>query len=54
MSEGPTARWIVLQPNNKLTVQELKLKEAPGSVQVDPNNTILKEVVLKPVGRTSD
>ena len=48
--EGLTARWILLQPNNKLTVQEFKLKEAPGSIHVDPDNTILKEVVLKPAG----
>jgi aminopeptidase N len=47
LAMGLSNTWIVLQPKNKLTVQEFTLKQPPDSIQVDPHNTILKEVVVK-------
>ena len=40
-------RRVVLKPAGKETIQELRLNAAPVSVQLDPDNTILKEVKLK-------
>jgi aminopeptidase N len=40
-------RRVVLKPAGKETIQELRLIAAPVSVQIDPDNTILKEVKLK-------
>jgi aminopeptidase N len=40
-------RRIVLKPTGKETIQELRLNAAPLTVQLDPDNTILKEVSLK-------
>lgn len=51
LGEGRTSSRIVLQPKNKLTAQEFKLKQSPVSIHVDPNNAILKEVSVKPAGR---
>ncbi|CAN5880532.1 M1 family metallopeptidase [soil metagenome] len=42
-------RRIVLKPVGKETVQELRLHAAPVTVQLDPDNTILKEVKGKAV-----
>jgi aminopeptidase N len=39
---------IVLKPASKETIQELRLDAPPVTVQLDPDNTILKEVKLKP------
>ncbi len=36
-------RRIVLKPMGKQTTQEVKLDEAPSAVNLDPDNTILKE-----------
>jgi aminopeptidase N len=36
-------RRIVLKPTGKLTIEEVKLNEAPSSVNIDPDNTVLKE-----------
>jgi aminopeptidase N len=36
-------RRIVLKPTGKQTIQELKLDAAPTAINVDPDNTILKE-----------
>lgn len=51
LSKGTTKSWVVLQPKNKLTVQDFKLKQPPDSVQVDPKNTILKDVIVKSAAR---
>ncbi len=40
-------RRVVLKPSGKETIQELRLNTAPVNVQLDPDNTILKEVKLK-------
>jgi aminopeptidase N len=40
-------RRVVLKPAGKETIQELRLNAAPLTVQLDPDNTILKEVKLK-------
>jgi aminopeptidase N len=36
-------RRIVLKPTGKQTIEEVKLNEAPSSVNIDPDNTVLKE-----------
>ena len=36
-------RRIVLKPNGKQTIQELKLNATPTAIKIDPDNTILKE-----------
>jgi aminopeptidase N len=36
-------RRLVLQPTGKQTIEELKLKKAPISINIDPENTVLKE-----------
>ncbi len=41
MSNGK--RRIVLKPMGKQTIEEVKLNEAPSSVNIDPDNTVLKE-----------
>ena len=40
-------RRVVLKPAGKETIQALRLTAAPVTVQLDPDNTILKEVKLK-------
>lgn len=40
-------RRVVLKPAGKETIQELRLDFAPVSVQLDPDNTILKELKFK-------
>lgn len=47
---GKVTRRVIVQPKGKQSVQEYQLKQAPSSIQVDPDNTILKEVVVKPAG----
>jgi aminopeptidase N len=42
-------RRVVLKPTGKETVQELHLNATPVSVRFDPDNTILKKVMLKPL-----
>ncbi len=37
-------RRVVLKPIGKETVAEIKLDEAPATITVDPDNTVLKEV----------
>jgi aminopeptidase N len=37
-------RRIVLKPTGKQTVGEVKLNEAPTTINIDPENTVLKEV----------
>lgn len=41
---------IVLEPTDKVLVKDFKLKRAPSEVKLDPNNTILKDVVIKAGG----
>lgn len=36
-------RRVILKPTSKQTVEELKLKDAPTGVEIDPDNTILKD-----------
>jgi aminopeptidase N len=36
-------RRVVLKPTGKQTVEELKLDAAPNTINIDPDNTILKE-----------
>ncbi len=45
MSSGK--RRIVLKPTGKQTIEEVKLNEAPSSVNIDPDNTVLKEASQK-------
>ena len=40
-------RRVVLKPTGKQTVLELKLNQAPTAVHPDPENTILKSVVVR-------
>jgi len=37
-------RRVFLKPTGKQTIEEVKLNEAPASISIDPENTILKEV----------
>jgi len=37
-------RRIVLKPTSKQTIVEMKLDEAPAGINIDPDNTVLKEV----------
>ena len=41
MSNGK--RRIVLKPTGKQTIEEVKLNQAPSGVNIDPDNTVLKE-----------
>lgn len=36
-------RRVVLKPTGKETIQEVKLNEAPTGINIDPENTVLKE-----------
>jgi aminopeptidase N len=36
-------RRVVLQANGKETIEEVKLNEAPATITIDPENTVLKE-----------
>jgi aminopeptidase N len=36
-------RRVVLKPTGKQTIEEVKLNEAPASINIDPENTVLKE-----------
>lgn len=38
------SRRIVFKPTSKQTIEEVKLNEAPTSISIDPENTVLKEV----------
>jgi aminopeptidase N len=42
---------IVLKPMSKEAIQEIELDQAPSSVNVDPENTVLKEASVKVVNR---
>ena len=37
------SRRLVLKPTSKETIEEVKLNEAPTSISIDPENTVLKE-----------
>jgi aminopeptidase N len=37
-------RRMVLKPTGKQTIEEVKLNEAPAGINIDPENTVLKEV----------
>ncbi len=37
-------RRVVLKPTGKQTIEEVKLNEAPTGMNIDPENTVLKEV----------
>jgi aminopeptidase N len=39
-----SARRLVLRPTGKQTIEEIKLDSVPTSINIDPDNTILKEV----------
>lgn len=36
-------RRVILKPTGKQTIEEVKLDEAPATVNIDPENTVLKE-----------
>ncbi len=40
-------RSFVFKPQSKNTIEKMPLREAPTSIQVDPENTVLKEVTVK-------
>lgn len=44
---GDERTTVMLRPITKQLVQDVKLKQAPTSVKLDPNNTILKDAVVK-------
>jgi aminopeptidase N len=46
---GTERTMVLLRPTTKQLVQNVKLKQAPTAVKLDPNNTILKDVVIKAV-----
>jgi aminopeptidase N len=37
-------RRVILKPTSKQTIEEVKLNEAPTTIIIDPENTVLKEV----------
>lgn len=37
-------RRVVLKPTSKQTIEEVRLSEAPTGINIDPDNTVLKEV----------
>ena len=37
-------RRVVLKPTGKQTIEEVKLNEAPTAINIDPENTVLKEI----------
>jgi aminopeptidase N len=41
------ARRVILKPVAKETIQELELGEAPSGVNIDPENSVLKEATVK-------
>jgi aminopeptidase N len=43
---------LVLKPTTKQFVAEYPLNEAPTNLEFDPDSTILKEVIIKPLSRT--
>jgi aminopeptidase N len=43
-------RRVVLKPTGKQTVEEVKLNEAPTTINIDPENTVLKEIHQKRQG----
>ena len=46
-SAGGTIRREVIQPTGKVTTTEFNLKGMPTGFVIDPDNTLLKEVVTK-------
>jgi aminopeptidase N len=36
-------RRVILKPTGKQTIEEVKLSEPPTTVNIDPDNTVLKE-----------
>jgi hypothetical protein len=44
-------RRVVFKPLGKKTIEELHLDQAPVSIQVDPDSTVLKEVTVKPAAK---
>jgi len=44
---GKEKRWVVLKPTSKETSDEVSLDEAPATINLDPENTILKEAAVK-------
>jgi aminopeptidase N len=37
---------VILKPTSKESVQELRLDERPSSLQLDPDNVVLKELAM--------
>jgi aminopeptidase N len=50
LQAGSAQSKVVLHPQGKVTVQDVHLTQQPGTILIDPENTILKEVVMKGVG----
>ena len=44
---APGTSKVVMHPKTRVTVEEFPLTRMPGIIQLDPDNTILKEVVMK-------
>ena len=49
ITSGGRKQLITIQPSGKLTVKELRVTDLPISIQVDPQGTLLKEVVSGPM-----
>lgn len=45
ITNGGEKRWITIQPKGKLATARIRTRSGPVSIQVDPNQTLLKEVV---------
>ena len=41
-------RRVILKPTTRQTIEEVKLDEAPAAINIDPENTVLKEVSQNP------
>lgn len=48
ITAGSEKKTIIVRPRKKLETVSLRFARGPISVKVDPNNTLLKEVVLNP------
>lgn len=46
VTTGGVKRRFVIRPASKLTVRSFPLKQPPTDVKLDPDNTLLKEVIL--------
>src|SRR5687767_8295960 len=46
VTTGGVKRRLIIQPTAKVTTRSFRLKQPPTDVRLDPDNTLLKEVVV--------